>query len=240
MFNYEDFYKLYNCKSEAKYFELKEQLEERGISTKFISFAVVNDSIVQVPVRSNVELSCGTGSFANADFVVTLSAEFGESINWRISVQNNTSYVIEWIDLPQIAVKNELPYKGGNKKLLWGFNEGAIVEDLSLKEAMDAFKYRDPEYPQEGTMCIYPGIVETQFMAYYGERGGIYIGTHDNRGNVKGIDFEPIDDCIRLRFRLFTGLDFGDSFDMDYDFVMQSFEGDWHDAADKIFLTCPL
>ena len=37
MFNYEDFYKLYNCKSEAKYFELKEQLEEmmrQMVSTK--------------------------------------------------------------------------------------------------------------------------------------------------------------------------------------------------------------
>ena len=182
--------------------------------------------------RTGIKLILRYSEFAGANFVVTLSAAFSEQISWRVSVQNNTSYVIEWIDLPQIAARNELPYKGGNKKLLWGFNEGAIVEDLSLKEALDTFKYRDPDYPQEGTMCVYPGIVETQFMAYYGENGGLYLGTHDNKGNVKGIDFEPIDDCIRLRFRLFSGLDFGDDFEMDYDFVMQCFKGDWYNAAD--------
>ena len=48
---------------------LKEWLEDNGLPTKMLNVAVVSDSIVQVPVRSEVELSCGTGSFANADFV---------------------------------------------------------------------------------------------------------------------------------------------------------------------------
>ena len=48
---------------------LKEKLEENGIPTKFLNVAIINDSIVYVPVRTEVELSCGTGSFANADFV---------------------------------------------------------------------------------------------------------------------------------------------------------------------------
>ena len=69
---------------------LKEQLEERGISTKFISFAVVNDSIVQVPVRSNVELSCGTGTNANADFI---SDTIGLDINFIRSFGGNPKTV---------------------------------------------------------------------------------------------------------------------------------------------------
>ena len=48
---------------------LKEKLEEQGVSTKFLNVAVVSDNMVQVPVRSEVELSCGTGSSSNADFV---------------------------------------------------------------------------------------------------------------------------------------------------------------------------
>ena len=48
---------------------LKEKLEEKGVQTKFLNVAVVNDSIVQIPVRTEVELSCGSGTFANADFV---------------------------------------------------------------------------------------------------------------------------------------------------------------------------
>lgn len=69
---------------------LKEKLEERGVSTKFLSFAVVNDSIVQVPVRSNIELSCGTGSFANADFV---SDTIGLDINFIRSFGGNPKTV---------------------------------------------------------------------------------------------------------------------------------------------------
>ena len=48
---------------------LKEKLEEKGVQTKFLNVAVINDSIVNVPVRTEVELSCGSGTFANADFV---------------------------------------------------------------------------------------------------------------------------------------------------------------------------
>ena len=55
--------------SKQEYNILKEFLEDRGLPTKMLNVAVINDSIVQVPVRNEVELSCGTGSFANADFV---------------------------------------------------------------------------------------------------------------------------------------------------------------------------
>ena len=48
---------------------LKEWLEENGLPTKMLNVAVINDSIVYVPVRSGVELSCGTGTDTNADFV---------------------------------------------------------------------------------------------------------------------------------------------------------------------------
>ena len=55
--------------SKQEYNILKEFLEDRGLPTKMLNVAVINDSIVQVPVRTEVELSCGTGSSTNADFV---------------------------------------------------------------------------------------------------------------------------------------------------------------------------
>lgn len=58
---------------------LKEKLEEKGVSTKFLSFAIVTESMVQVPVRSGIELSCGTGTLTNADFV---SDTIGLDINF--------------------------------------------------------------------------------------------------------------------------------------------------------------
>lgn len=59
--------------------DLKEKLTENGISTKFLNIPVVNDSIVYIPVRNNVELSCGSGSCTNADFV---SDSIGLDINF--------------------------------------------------------------------------------------------------------------------------------------------------------------
>lgn len=69
---------------------LKEYLEDRGIPTKFLNVAVVNDSIVQIPVRTEVELSCGTGTNANADFV---SDTIGLDINFIKSFGGNPKTV---------------------------------------------------------------------------------------------------------------------------------------------------
>ena len=69
---------------------LKEFLEDRGLPTKMLNVAVINDSVVQVPVRSEVELSCGTGSFANADFV---SDTIGLDINFIKSFGGNPKTV---------------------------------------------------------------------------------------------------------------------------------------------------
>jgi len=69
---------------------LKEKLEENGIPIKFLNVAVINDSIVQVPVRNEVELSCGTGTFSNADFV---SDTIGLDINFIRSFGGNPKSV---------------------------------------------------------------------------------------------------------------------------------------------------
>lgn len=76
--------------SKQEYNILKEFLEDRGLPTKMLNVAVINDSIVQVPVRNEVELSCGTGSFANADFV---SDTIGLDINFIKSFGGNPKTV---------------------------------------------------------------------------------------------------------------------------------------------------
>lgn len=69
---------------------LREWLEENGLPTKMLSVAVVSESVVQVPVRTEVELSCGTGTFANADFV---SDTIGLDINFIRSFGGNPKTV---------------------------------------------------------------------------------------------------------------------------------------------------
>ena len=156
-----------------------------------------------------------------------------EKITWRIGVCNcPEQYCLEWIDFPQTAVCNNLKSAGGESQILWGYNEGIIVEDIQLRESLDEFAYKEPAYPSEGLMGMYPAVVELQFMAYYDPAGGLYLGTHDADGYLKGIDFHSEGNGIKLQFRHFCGCGFGEDYQMDYDFVMQAFSGDWHDAAE--------
>ena len=69
---------------------LRVWLEDNGLPSKMLSVAVVSESIVQVPVRTEVELSCGTGTFANADFV---SDTIGLDINFIRSFGGNPKTV---------------------------------------------------------------------------------------------------------------------------------------------------
>lgn len=50
---------------------LRDNLQENNIPTKFLDNATLplEEQFIQVPVRDEVQLSCGTGTFANADFV---------------------------------------------------------------------------------------------------------------------------------------------------------------------------
>lgn len=173
------------------------------------------------------------GGFKSYDAEVIVYVCMGkENVMWQIEIINNSNaYCLEWVDFPQLAVYNDLKSSGGDSVILWGYNEGIIVEDINLRESLEEFAYKEPVYPSEGLMGMYPAVVELQFMAYYDNNGGLYLGTHDANGNLKGIDFHSENGGIKLQFRLFCGCTFGENYKTDYDFVMQSFKGDWHDAA---------
>ena len=147
---------------------------------------------------------------------------------WNIKTENNTGLIIEWVDFPDVAVPNDLIAKGGTGRIVWPFNEGALVEDISVRERL-WFSYIEPGYPSRGTAGIYPAIVQCQFMAYYCDQGGLYFGAHDPSGHVKCVEFYSIEDGIRLQFRLYPG---GGAYQMDYEMVLGMFSGDWYDAAD--------
>jgi hypothetical protein len=153
---------------------------------------------------------------------------------WRLSFENHTDYYVEWVDFPGVLVPNDLVANGGSGRIIWPGNDGLLVEDISVREncTWDFVKYMEPKYPNRSTESIYPGPVSTQFMAYYCDLGGLYIGAHDDEGNVKFIDFLPEKDGIRLQFRLYTDAFSQGKYKMGYDMVLGIFSGDWYDAAD--------
>lgn len=189
------------------------------------------DATIHSTVQEGNTYKLFFGGFSKVDLSVSATVTFGAQIEWDISVKNNSDLCIEWVDYPQIAVPDDLKGSGGDAEIFWGFNEGAVVSDLERRD-ISWFYYDDPEYPSRGTAGIFPAAVEIPFLAYYGSKGGLYFGAHDREGYVKGIDFRKVGEGIKLQYRLFSGLNPGESFSMDYPLVMDFFMGDWYAAAD--------
>ncbi|BBI31588.1 DUF6259 domain-containing protein [Cohnella abietis] len=165
------------------------------------------------------------------DVEVKVNCPYNDAlIYWNLSVVNQSDLIIEWIDFPDIVVPNDLTATGGSSKIVWPAMEGALIEDVTIRE-QGWLKYKETGYPSRGWEGIYPGPCPTQFMAYYNEQGGLYIGAHDEQANVKSIEFREYDDGVRLQFRLFAeGFGRG-TYRMNYPMVLGVFQGDWCDAA---------
>ncbi len=169
--------------------------------------------------------------YENELLCVTMRAKISVGIEWRLEISAAKGYTVEWANYPCITVPNTLSGDEKGHKLLWGYNEGVLLECLEDRER--TYAYIEPDYPSNGLTGIYPGAVETQFMAYYNEDDGLYFAAHDKEDCMKGIDFYRHENGgIFLQFRHLCGCDFGEEYVMPYPMVMQFFNGDWCDAAD--------
>ena len=150
---------------------------------------------------------------------------------WHLTVHNDTELTIEWIDFPRVVVPNDLVAAGGDARILWPVGEGVLIEDAQLRDAT-WLNYKPLGYPSKGWDGYFPCSAQTQFMAYYGEGGGLYFGAHDENASVKMLEFYQTEQGVRLEHRVFAGAAGRGEFRMGYPVVLGVFDGDWHDAAD--------
>ena len=158
-------------------------------------------------------------------------------LNYRIeatfSFVNNTGDYVEWVDFCSLAVPNDLVSQGGSGRIVIDTNEGMLVEDIKLKENFYPYKFRQLDYPSEGLYAMFPAVVQSQFLSYYDDAAGIYIAAEDAERAIKGIDFGPVEDAIKLQFKLYPGIEKEvKNFTLGYNLVMDFFCGDWYDAAE--------
>ncbi|MBQ6823545.1 MAG: hypothetical protein IJP27_02735 [Clostridia bacterium] len=146
---------------------------------------------------------------------VRLSLSFSESkAEWRIQV---TEGAYDHVDFPLVLVPS---LKTGGKVLI-PYNEGLLLEDETAHHEM----YREPGYPSQGNDFVFPNMVSAQMMAYLTEEGGLYLGAHDPRRGVKGIDIEPHPNGVLLRMRLYG--------ETDFPIVWKKIGPRWEDAAEE-------
>jgi len=151
---------------------------------------------------------------------------------WRMSVRNRTGLMIDHIDFPTVVTPNDLVATGGDGRIFWPAMEGALVEDIDLREKGPC-RFYPIEHPNMGWLGLYPSSCPMQFMAYYGKKAGLYLAAHDDQSYPKGIEYHPHPGGgILLDYRLFPGAVTAESWEMPYEMALGVFEGDWHDAAE--------
>lgn len=150
----------------------------------------------------------------------------------RFNVKNGTDKIVEHVEIMPMILKPFVK-NGGIGKMLYPYNEGALIEDSDLRETCH-MQHVEPQYPSMGSYGIFPNMVQSQFVAYLFEGCGLYIGAHDVKRGLKEIDYYPVDGKknIKIEIRLYSGKGYGEDFATDYDMVYEFFKGDWQDGAD--------
>ncbi len=150
-----------------------------------------------------------------------------DKIEWGIAVSNRTGCYIENLDYPCIAVPSDL---GGGTYIFWPKSEGCIIDDI---KPMDRMKISgcDNKSLRASQSNMYPGMVLMQFMAYYGDNGGLYYAAHDTGGVPKLVQCYSEQGGICLSFKAFCAIPPESDGGLQYKMVTQLFSGDWMDAA---------
>jgi len=82
-----------------------------------------------------------------------------------------------------------------------------------------------------GDLDHYPGIQFAQFLAYYNDRGGLYLACQGTEGNVKRFRALHREPGVRLGVAHAGDWPRLGPRTIEYDTILGSFAGDWYDAA---------
>jgi len=163
---------------------------------------------------------------------VSLGDSDGEA-DWRICVDpGSRDKLVEWVDFPLVNLPALKENSADGGSVLFPYNEGALVDDINLRENTH-FRHCEPEYPSEGLFAVFPNMVCSQMLGYIWDDCGLYIGAHDAKRGVKGIDFYGENGGVTMQFRLYCGVDFGEEYRQDYPVIWAAVGGRWEDAAER-------
>ncbi len=195
---------------------------------------LVSSSDAAACTKTEADTYCYTEFLSNGNplhLAVTVAPKCRDgALFWHLSVQNQTTYLLEWAEFPNIDLE-PLRRNGGIGEILFPYNEGALVDDLDKRES-SMFPHMEPQYPSMGAFAMFPNMICSQFMAYLFDGMGFYMGAHDASRGVKAIDFYGTEHGVRIQFRHYCGVGYGEDWSCSYPMVWRLFEGTWEDGAE--------
>lgn len=180
----------------------------------------------------NVELA--NGQIVYSDFgddfssvFAKLKLESNDGIGWYIEIGGTSKdYALEWVELPRICLPKLIDNSPEGGKILFPHDEGIIVTNET-----ELPRY-EPEFPSSGAYFMFPNKLSSQFMAYLFDSCGLYIGAHDPKRGLKGIDYFPYENGVILTMRLYCGGDFGSGYKSEFPIVFKGCGPKWLSPAE--------
>lgn len=160
--------------------------------------------------------------------VAVKTASAGRFFQFRTAVTGiDKEHVLEWIDSPVVCVS-------ASDTLFQPVYDGTLITDPFYRNCDDYLKYHPIAFAKRGIGLgsFFPGCAQMQFLAHYGDGGGIYYGAHDPACGTKAVEYEPFEDGhVRLSLQTFTGCGYGESYESPFDYVVGTFDGGWMRAC---------
>ena len=138
---------------------------------------------------------------------------------WKIAIRNQGKFGLRSLFYPQWAAPLHLP--NGSNRILYPF--------------LDGQEFIEPEqHMKEGRTwrVQYPGQAALQLMAFHDASSGLLEMTRDGEGWVKHFRVSRMHGALDLSIEHNPNETPGTDISLPYETVMQTFGGDWHDAAD--------
>lgn len=167
-----------------------------------------------------------------ADVIMTVLLPTDSPLSqWRIRIDNHSKEYGLWIaTYPHITNLAKLSDDGSDCLALPGGNGGGAGEGQLYKDPFKSLTHSFVRtYP-----CYHQSM---QFNAYYNDKAGLYLATHDGKMNLKGFHILPQTDpqnpTVLYELQLYpadAGVA-GTGIDQDYPQMIGPFGGDWYDAS---------
>ena len=147
---------------------------------------------------------------------------------WTCTVRNGAGLRIVDVQFPFVVV----PSVTEGTVVVPAGHAGHLLEG----EALAGLPTDEPRQwqllPERGNSPHYPGRVFAQFLAWYGERAGVYLACEDTEGNVKLLKPVRREPAIRLGLAHVGDWPSEGERTLEYEVVLGSFAGNWYAVAD--------
>ena len=164
----------------------------------------------------------------------------GEFARFGISVDNPCGLKIADVQYPFVVCPYKLNGEPGTESVVvpHGYGSGKLLTgdlefDGGTQNRMRIDSSRAWEFcPGEGSFEHYPGVMYSQFLAYYNDRAGLYFACNDTAANIKRFRILHRQPGMRLGIAHVGDWNINSSRTLEYEILIKTFTGDWYDAVD--------